>query len=431
MTEPRSIVLLMCRDEAVRCPDVLDSTRLWAARGYAVELIVQRSSKFPVPAFREPGVRVTADRTIRDRLRVPVAAVRRIIARPSAPATGAAPTGAVAGAAPRSSAPPGSGLGRWLTPFMEWLERLEFVATSAVRLILRPPRFAVAFDIEALVAAAVAHRLRRVPYAYFSRELHLSWDEVGWPAKALKRLERWAHGGARWTILQDAARAALLARDNRVEASRILILPNAPCGPVPRDERHDLRDKLAIEPGVSIVLYAGGMTSVMMAAELAESVASWPREALLVLHGVASEPYATELRRVVDRHPGRIVWSTSLVPPDELEGVYGSAAVGLAFYRPIDDNHRYVGHAAGKLFQYLKMGVPVIANDLPGMRELLEDRGCGRVVGHPGEIGDAIASLLPATAALRERCRAVFEEFEFERCFGRVADAIDADLSVA
>ena len=109
-----------------------------------------------------------------------------------------------------------------------------------------------------------------------------------------------------------------------------------------------------------------------------------------------------------------------------MDPLFASAAVGLAFYRPVDDNFRYVGHAAGKIFNLMKVGVPVVSNDLPGLRDLLDGNGCGRVVADPGRIGGVLREILADPGPWRARCRQIFPRFEFSRNYAEVIRRVEA-----
>jgi len=204
-------------------------------------------------------------------------------------------------------------------------------------------------------------------------------------------------------------------------------VPNAPIGTW-AGEAAGAKARFPTPPGRPIVLHAGGVTPETMVLEIVQSMAAWPAEAVLVIHGAGGEDYMQALRAAAAPHAGRVVFSTAPLPVEEVDRVYALADVGLAFYRPINDNFRFVGCASGKIFNLMKVGVPVVANDLPGMRALLDETGCGRVVADPAGIGDAIADLLGRRELCRERCAATFPRYEFARNYREVISRTEAAL---
>jgi glycosyltransferase involved in cell wall biosynthesis len=78
----------------------------------------------------------------------------------------------------------------------------------------------------------------------------------------------------------------------------------------------------------------------------------------------------------------------------------------VMLYQPNTDNHRHV--TPQKLFESLAAGVPVVASDLPGMRAIVTETGCGVVCDptSPEAIARAIRSLLEQSPDEREAARA-------------------------
>jgi glycosyltransferase involved in cell wall biosynthesis len=241
-------------------------------------------------------------------------------------------------------------------------------------------------------------------------------------------VERRCHRRALFTIAQDRTRAELHARDNGVPPESFAIVPNAPLGSWQGGRSTLLHRRLGLPEGTPIVLHAGGVTPQTMVLELIESIADWPPGPVLVVHGAPQTTYLPLLRAAAERFPGRVLLSTLFTPPGEVDEIFASAAVGVAFYRPIDDNFRFVGHAAGKIFNLLKVGVPVVTNDLPGMRALIEESGCGRVVDEPARLGEALRMILATPGAWRARCLENFARYEFSRHYAGVIARVEASL---
>jgi glycosyltransferase involved in cell wall biosynthesis len=306
------------------------------------------------------------------------------------------------------------------------LQKTEFFLRHTLRLLSGSYGCIVACDTVSLLVARTVNLVRGTPYLYHSRELVLSWDLSSPGARAAKWVERRCHRRALFTVIQDRTRAALLGRDNGVPAESFLIVPNAPLGDWPGAASRYLHDRLGIPGDAAIVLHAGGVTPETMVLEIVESLAAWPPGPVLVVHGAAETTYLPVLQAAAARFPGRVFFSTLLVPPEEVDPLFASAAVGLAFYRPVDDNCRYVGHAAGKIFNLMKVGIPVVSNDLPGLRELLDGNGCGRVVTDPGCIGSVLREILADPGPWRASSRETFPRFEFSRNYAEVIRRVEA-----
>ena len=70
--------------------------------------------------------------------------------------------------------------------------------------------------------------------------------------------------------------------------------------------------------------------------------------------------------------------SEAPVPPDELLTYTASAAGGVTLLENTCLNHRYA--LPNKLFEYLAAGLPVLASDLPAIRQVVEPFDVGLVV---------------------------------------------------
>lgn len=77
-----------------------------------------------------------------------------------------------------------------------------------------------------------------------------------------------------------------------------------------------------------------------------------------------------------------------------LPGILRKSKIGLALIQPASLN--YVISQPNKLFAYMIAGLPVVATDLPGMRDIVSKENCGILVtpGDPEEAAKAIATLL-------------------------------------
>ncbi len=121
------------------------------------------------------------------------------------------------------------------------------------------------------------------------------------------------------------------------------------------------------------IVYAGGISALRGITEMVDAMALVPAElgARLVLAGPPMpEGYLEELKA----RPG---WSRvdylGNVERQRLRDVYGRARVGLVCFLP---TAHHMTSFPNKIFEYLSVGLPVIASDLPHWRALLEGARC-------------------------------------------------------
>lgn len=284
-----------------------------------------------------------------------------------------------------------------------------------------------AVDHAGLIAASLTARLRRIPLIYYSLELWITRDHkqriplAHWQ----KSLEVLSHRQVWFTIVQDEIRAGVLSRENRARPGDMVIVPHSPMGEPYQGKGTYFRDKFNLGPDRKIMLSAGSTNASNLALELARAAQNWPPDWTLVLHGNLSLDgnYVTELLKLADGR--RVVISTQQVPYAELPGLVSSADVGLAFYP--QDNVNYFVTASGKIADYVKCGLPVVASDLPTLKLLVEKYHCGRCVAAPEAAREAIAQVLADYGAMRENAfRCYREGLEYSRAFQPVLDRLSA-----
>jgi glycosyltransferase involved in cell wall biosynthesis len=420
-----NVGFLIFKDHVIFCHDVISSARMWARRGHRAEIFAIDTGRIPQPSFHGEDICLRMTGTLYGRLRGlgrTLGGVRQ--GEEVHPAGGDVCGG---GGEARCSL---------LRSFLEAagrvlsaLQKYEFVLATTVRLLAGRYRLLVAFDTPSLVAARIVSLFRGTPYVYHSRELLLTWDITSFSERIEKVIEGRCHRSAAFTIIQDEKRAELLSRDNGIPRNRFLIVPNAPLGEYGGGPTTVVADRHGLSSRSRVVLYAGSVTGETMMEETIDSMAGWPENTVLVVHGDVSISYRPLLRRSAARYPGRVFFSRDFVQPEDIDALFAGADIGLALYRPVNDNFRYVGLAAGKVFNFLKVGVPVIASDLPGLRELFHESGCGQTVSRPGEIGGAVASLLKDRESRRESCRKLFRRYEFSHTYRVAMDRIEAELT--
>jgi glycosyltransferase involved in cell wall biosynthesis len=178
-----------------------------------------------------------------------------------------------------------------------------------------------------------------------------------------------------------------------------------------------------------VAVYAGGLTAVRGVVEMVTAIGlvdprHHPR---LVLCG---NYYPESLAEQVRRLPGyRRVDDRGVVPYEAVPAILAQADVGLVCL------HRTPNHLDSeptKMFEYMAAGLPVIASNFPGWRDIVEANGCGLCV-DPAD-PDAIAAALTYLAEHPERRadmgangrRAVLERYNWEAEGRRLVEAYAA-----
>jgi glycosyltransferase involved in cell wall biosynthesis len=128
--------------------------------------------------------------------------------------------------------------------------------------------------------------------------------------------------------------------------------------------------------------------------------------------------------RIVRTASGQGVRVLGWIDSDILPNFLRRASIGLALYSPAESSSKTMFFSnqwePSKVYNYMNAGLPIVATDLPGVRELVLRSNCGVLVrgGDAGEIADAISKLLDdeeARALMGKRGRQAAErEYNWE-----------------
>ncbi|MGA2321629.1 MAG: glycosyltransferase family 4 protein [Solirubrobacteraceae bacterium] len=194
----------------------------------------------------------------------------------------------------------------------------------------------------------------------------------------------------------------LLVEEFHVPPERVAVLPNGVdvdfFRPSPRAQAIE---RLGLEPGCRYAVFLGRFQPWVDFDTLLEGfaiVAARRSDARLILVGDGFE------RERVERDTLRLGIADSVLitgfirERTRIRDYMCAGTVALAAHR-----REYVGHigvSPTKLAEYLAMGRAVIAEDVPGLREVLEESGAGVVVpADPKAMAEAIESLLDPVRA--------------------------------
>jgi len=286
-------------------------------------------------------------------------------------------------------------------------------------------------DPAGLIAARAIAKRTRSPVVYFSLEMLVSQDIqnerrsiVRLQKRVVKMLERRCHKQVAFTIALNDRRAKTLLEDNGLPGEEVILIPVSPAGVVPDSiiQSNYLRKRFDIPPDKKIILMAGAIADVSMALELVRAARNWPDDWVLVLHGwVDNEDYLRQVREAC--RDGQIILSLDVVSQQELDRLVTSADIGVALYKNQGMNIYHM--SSGKILQYMRCGLPVIATEFPSLVDQVEASGCGICVRNEREVGKAIRRILDNYSYYSGNARrAYMERYDFASHFQQVLDRI-------
>lgn len=200
---------------------------------------------------------------------------------------------------------------------------------------------------------------------------------------------------AKYIITHDKWHGDFLMEHCSIKEKQLLFLPNSTYTEETFGKTYYLHDKLNIPYNKLIILHSGGLGKWFQCQELALSTKNWPENTTLVFHTshqVESTAYYQDM--VAKDFKGKVLFSTKPVDTSELDTLVASAGIGVATYsiRELDYRAKYMGLAAGKIGNYLKCGIPVIATKVSSLN-YIEDYRCGVLIDDLSEMAQAISTI--------------------------------------
>lgn len=263
-----------------------------------------------------------------------------------------------------------------------------------------------------------------IPFVYHSLELFTRdhpETQASARAQRIKLLEEKYHQQSHGTIVQDARRAEILLKDNRVTPQHpTLYMPISILGSPYRQSSSLLQQKLQLTSQHFIILQFGFISELRLSLELTAVAQTFPAEWILVFHGLGAP---ASVRKVEQANTDqRVILSLERLPVKQIPQLIASAHIGLVLYQSSPLNDYLTAFSSEKLALYLQCGVPVIAFAYPGY-EIIEQYHCGVTIQTLTELPQAIKKI---QLNYKQYCENAYQLFcdcyEFSRNYQTVVE---------
>lgn len=260
----------------------------------------------------------------------------------------------------------------WLRPWHRVNRFFAFWKESAARGRQLRPDLVFSSDLPGLVGAGRTARALHIPHVHDCHELYLESTSFRRTERML--LEPMERKYLRRADSATAVNESIAAEYGKRYGRKPVVVRNC-ADSAPGDIAvRDLRELARISPDSRVLLYQGGFSVGRGLDVCVAASALLPEDVHLVLLGFG--PLTDQLADIAeslgitDR-----VHIIDAVPPAELASLTRSADAGLIPYQPVSLNN-YLA-LPNKIFEYTAAGVPVIVSDMPELRRIAVDAGCG------------------------------------------------------
>lgn len=245
-----------------------------------------------------------------------------------------------------------------------------------------PPDALHAHDLNTLPVGALLARRLALPLVYDAHELYPEISTLSRKEAAVWRLVegRLARRADHVLTVCESIAGELTRRYEIATPTVVLNCPPAP-GPVAAEDRRLLRERVGLSAvDDPIVLYQGGFSPHRGLSTLVLAAHELERGTIVLMGWGRLEE---ELRELVEREGlQRRVILTGPVPQADVMAYASGASVGVIPYEPVGLNNTYT--TPNKLFDYMAVGLPVVASRLPELVRFVEEQGLGMVCA-PGD----------------------------------------------
>lgn len=271
-------------------------------------------------------------------------------------------------------------------PGLAWLELLLAIPN---KIAFQRPEVIHAHDLNALILAYPAARLSRARIIYDAHELETARNfggaEVsGWRKRLMVTVERFLIRRVDAVITVSPSIARHLEMLYQIPIPFIVL--NCPLlSDIP--PKGQLRSQIGLAAGKPLLLYQGGILAGRGLPTLLEAVALLPEITLVIL---GDGPILGSVKEKAHRLGiEERVHFLGAVPYQELLKYTCDADMGTCLLDHICLNHYYA--LPNKLFEYLMVGVPVLASDFPDLRQVILESKAGKVTDPADPVGIASA----------------------------------------
>jgi glycosyltransferase involved in cell wall biosynthesis len=234
-------------------------------------------------------------------------------------------------------------------------------------------------DLPQLRAGTLVKKILNIPLIYDAHELYPEISTLNkYQKKSLSKLENKLITQCDVVITVNSFIANEMSHRYNIKPPYVVLNATKVPKQFSLNKKYDLfREKLSIPQDKKILLFQGWMSKNRGLQILIQAMQGVPNHIHLVFMGYGEA--LPELKKLAESlQLEERVHFINAVSQQELLYWIASADAGIIPYQPIDLNNYYC--SPNKLFEFIQARIPIVANDLPFLRQMVHDEGIGIVM---------------------------------------------------
>ncbi len=276
----------------------------------------------------------------------------------------------------------------------------------------------IAYDPHAIIRAGIFSLKLKIKYYYFSLEFYEKKDFI-------KEAEIFYVQKAERIMTQDKYRAKILSCLLKVNINKMSVVYNSTIGKIITKKSSYFRDMFNIPKTKKIILASGTLMNITGFDKILDSLKNMQEDYVLVAHGWTSEKKIKEkTTKCLIEFPDKFFYSSKTLSHNKKFDIFASADIGLIYYEPEDLNLKYAAWSSGKFFDFMRCGVPVLANELPNMKKLVHTNKVGLVINDFTNMNNEYDYLIKNQKEYYINCHKTYNKYSFYTSFQNAVEGI-------
>jgi glycosyltransferase involved in cell wall biosynthesis len=277
--------------------------------------------------------------------------------------------------------------------------------------LLRKNQSFYAFEYEAGVILSW-YRLFQPSAFYFLHSIEL------YPKTARSPLIAYAFRQAAKVITQDTVRKQELMHLYGLGESIVLVSINS-------SRQEDVIDVTPLNFPIHVqerkkVLFIGSLIEEHCFHQVLACSEAIPEDQCLIIHGWGGNKYAESIDRLVKRRPNN-VWVSNFSLDDVTKfRLYASIDIGLVTFNADFYNCKFAALSAGKLFDFIRVGKPVIASNIEGLAQFVSETNVGLCIENIQSLYSMTKEIFLNYVYYSKNAKITFPLYEFDLHFDAI-----------